>query len=93
VLQLEMVGIQDNFFDLGGHSLHMLQIQTRLQADLDRQISIAELFQFPTVSSLAKHFSLSKDELQPQLQSNLRGEKRRASTQARREFRLQTKRA
>jgi amino acid adenylation domain-containing protein len=90
-LQLEIVGTQDNFFDLGGHSLHMLQIQTRLQADLDRQISIAELFQFPTIRSLAKHFNQSKDELQPQLQNNLRGEKRRALTQARRAFRLQTK--
>ncbi|MCA1636567.1 MAG: amino acid adenylation domain-containing protein [Acidobacteria bacterium] len=92
-LRLDKVGIQDNFFDLGGHSLDLLQVQTRLQTQLNRQIPIAVLFQFPTVSSLARHLSQTEDELLPQLQNNKRGERRRASVQARREFRQQTRRS
>jgi amino acid adenylation domain-containing protein len=55
VLELERVGVDDNFFDLGGHSLLMIQLQTKLEAVLDAPLSIVELFHFPTVSALAAH--------------------------------------
>jgi amino acid adenylation domain-containing protein len=53
VLQTDQVGLEDNFFDLGGHSLLMAQVHTRLQAALEREISLVNLFRYPTVSSLA----------------------------------------
>jgi amino acid adenylation domain-containing protein len=53
VLQVEHVGAEDNFFDLGGDSLLMTQVRSRLQRDLARQVSIIELFRYPTVRSLA----------------------------------------
>ncbi|MDQ2902116.1 MAG: amino acid adenylation domain-containing protein [Chloroflexota bacterium] len=55
LLHIEKVGTYDNFFDLGGHSLLMLHIQRRLQALLKRDISVIELFQYPSVSALAEH--------------------------------------
>src|SRR5262249_1091744 len=39
VLQVEKVGQQDNFFDLGGHSLLLLQVHSRLQQALEREVS------------------------------------------------------
>ena len=51
---IERVGTADNFFDLGGHSLLMLQVHARLVASLGRDISIVRMFQYPTVGSLAK---------------------------------------
>jgi hypothetical protein len=52
------VGIHDNFFDLGGHSLLVIQIYSRLRElpELrDRELAIVELFEHPTISALAKH--------------------------------------
>ncbi|MFY9825408.1 MAG: amino acid adenylation domain-containing protein, partial [Thermoanaerobaculia bacterium] len=56
-LRVEAVGIDDNFFDLGGHSLRMAKVHARLKEALGREISLIELFQYPTVSSLARHLS------------------------------------
>jgi acyl carrier protein len=60
-LGLEKVGVHDNFFDLGGHSLLMAQIQTKLRDALKIDVSIVEMFQYPTVSSLAKHIGAPSD--------------------------------
>jgi amino acid adenylation domain-containing protein/FkbM family methyltransferase len=56
-LQVEKVGTHDNFFDLGGHSLLMVQVHSKLRATLGRDISMVEMFQHPTVSALAEHLS------------------------------------
>jgi amino acid adenylation domain-containing protein len=56
-LNVETVGIDDNFFDLGGHSLRMARVHARLKEALGRDVSLIELFQYPTVSSLARHLS------------------------------------
>jgi acyl carrier protein len=54
VLNVETVGIHDNFFDLGGHSLLAVKAHSRLQEVFKRDISMVELFKYPTVSALAK---------------------------------------
>ena len=66
VLSLPHVGANDNFFDLGGHSLLTVRVQNRLEEQLGRRIPITDLFRFSTVKSLAEYFSSgdsSKDEL------------------------------
>jgi acyl carrier protein len=57
VLQVDKVSIEDNFFDLGGHSLLMVQLHFKLQITLERELSIIELFHYPTISSLSQHYS------------------------------------
>jgi len=52
---LERVGIEENFFDLGGHSLLLVQMHGRLQETLKAEFSIVTLFEHPTVRSLARH--------------------------------------
>jgi acyl-coenzyme A synthetase/AMP-(fatty) acid ligase/acyl carrier protein len=54
VLDVEKVSLQDNFFDLGGHSLKMIRIHGRLQATLGRKISMVDLFMYPTAGVLAR---------------------------------------
>jgi hypothetical protein len=51
------VGREDNVFDLGGHSLLAIEAHRRLRAKLNREVSITDLFRFPTVSSLARHIA------------------------------------
>jgi amino acid adenylation domain-containing protein len=53
LLGIDDVGAEDNFFDLGGHSLLLIRLQARLQAELGREVPVVELFQFPTVRTLA----------------------------------------
>jgi hypothetical protein len=57
VLGLERVGIHDNFFDLGGHSLLLAKVHSQLQAALRRVVPMIELFRYPTISTLAKYLS------------------------------------
>jgi amino acid adenylation domain-containing protein len=56
-LGVPSVGLNDNFFDLGAHSLTVAEVQAKLQSALKREISIVDLFQFSTVSSLSRHLA------------------------------------
>jgi acyl carrier protein len=53
VLGLDRVGADDNFFDLGGSSLLLQAVHVRLEALVERKVPMVELFQFPTVRTLA----------------------------------------
>ncbi|MDM8557191.1 amino acid adenylation domain-containing protein [Candidatus Parabeggiatoa sp. HSG14] len=61
VLQLEKVGIYDNFFDLGGHSLLIMQVHSKLQILFKKSLSMVDLFQYPTIEALAKHLTQVED--------------------------------
>jgi non-ribosomal peptide synthetase component F len=61
VLRVERVGVRDNFFDLGGHSLLVVQLQSRLAEAFQMQVSLVELFQYPTVGALAKFLQRKPD--------------------------------
>ncbi|MEH2290147.1 amino acid adenylation domain-containing protein [Nostoc sp.] len=67
VLNLERVGIHDNFFDLGGHSLLMLQINHKLRAILQRDISVVTMFQNPTIYFLAQYLSQTTEDKEDKL--------------------------
>jgi SAM-dependent methyltransferase/acyl carrier protein len=59
VLGVDSVGIHDNFFDLGGHSLLMVRVHGRLAEIFKNDISIVDLLHYPTVALLASHHSHS----------------------------------
>src|SRR5262249_18286087 len=54
LLQVEQVGIHDNFFDLGGHSLLLIRLIEKLKGIVNTQVPLIDLFRFPTVNSLAR---------------------------------------
>lgn len=53
VLGLKQVGIHDNFFALGGHSLLVIQVISRLQQTFNVELSVLTLFEAPTVIDLS----------------------------------------
>jgi len=53
-LNVPRVGLEDNFFDLGGHSLLVVQVLSKLREATGRQIPITDVFRYPTVRSLAR---------------------------------------
>ncbi|MDZ8084262.1 MAG: amino acid adenylation domain-containing protein [Nostoc sp. DedQUE12b] len=57
VLNIEDVGIHDNFFQIGGHSLLLVQVHSKLQKTFQRDFILVEMFQHPTVGHLARYFS------------------------------------
>ncbi|PKM08450.1 MAG: hypothetical protein CVV14_04125 [Gammaproteobacteria bacterium HGW-Gammaproteobacteria-4] len=57
VLRTGPVGAHDHFQDLGGKSIHLVQVHSLLHQRLKIPLEIATLFQHPTVASLAAHLS------------------------------------
>jgi len=53
VLGAEQVGITDNFFEMGGHSLMAMQVVARIRRVFDVEIPIRSLFEDPTIKGLA----------------------------------------
>jgi amino acid adenylation domain-containing protein len=65
-LRLETVGRDDTFFDLGGHSLLMAQVRNTLSQELSIDVSIVDLFKYPTIGTLAEF--LAKPEVSNEVQ-------------------------
>jgi amino acid adenylation domain-containing protein len=55
VLGLREAGIHDNFFDMGGHSLAMVQVRSRLREVLNKEVPMVELFRNPTIALLSRY--------------------------------------
>ncbi|MBD2207317.1 amino acid adenylation domain-containing protein [Calothrix sp. FACHB-1219] len=59
-LNIEKIGIHDNFFELGGNSLLMVKVHSQLCAVLKIELSMVDMFRYPTISSLLKHLNIDK---------------------------------
>jgi acyl-coenzyme A synthetase/AMP-(fatty) acid ligase/aryl carrier-like protein len=90
VLQLEEIGVQESFFEVGGSSLLLARLQSRLRETLGREVPFVELFRHPTIESLAQSL-----EQAPEEKIEEKAEQARARTESRRESmrQLQQKRA
>lgn len=81
VLGVPAVGVEDNLFDLGGHSLIMLRIHSKLRRTLGRELPMTALFEYPTIGELARHL-LAPEASAPDAAAW--GEARHAALEARR---------
>ncbi|MGH9765044.1 MAG: beta-ketoacyl synthase N-terminal-like domain-containing protein, partial [Blastocatellia bacterium] len=54
LLGVDQVGLKSNFFDLGGHSLLAIKACGKLSDQLGTEVTVMEMFQYPTVASLAE---------------------------------------
>jgi amino acid adenylation domain-containing protein len=57
VLGLDKVGRHDNFFDLGGHSLRMMQVHGKLKAQFEHDLPMIKLFEHPTIAAMGQFLS------------------------------------
>ena len=85
VLGVSRVGARDNFFDLGGHSLLMVRVHERLADELDRELAIVDLFNHPTIRSLARFLSPSEDAPAPEDEGRKRAARRQELAAKRRQ--------
>ena len=61
VLAADEVGLDDNFFDIGGTSLLLIAVRTGLQEQLDRPIPVTWMFEYTTIRSLARKLGSPDD--------------------------------
>jgi amino acid adenylation domain-containing protein len=57
LLKVEKVGVNDNFFGLGGHSLLLVHAQSKVTEVLKVKVSMVDMFKYPTISALAEYLS------------------------------------
>ncbi|HEY0739473.1 MAG TPA: FkbM family methyltransferase, partial [Herpetosiphonaceae bacterium] len=92
-LGVEKVGVYDNFFDLGGHSLLMIQVHTQLRSELNRELAVIDMFKYPTISDLAKFLSQKQAEQPIFEQVSDRAEKRRETRSRQAQLRQERRRS
>ncbi|UOE51896.1 amino acid adenylation domain-containing protein [Mucilaginibacter sp. SMC90] len=54
LLGVEKIGTKDNFFELGGHSLLAMRVISQVRKELNKELTIRDLFVYPTIEGLAK---------------------------------------
>ncbi|MCW5315483.1 amino acid adenylation domain-containing protein [Nostoc sp. KVJ3] len=98
-LAVEKVGIYNNFFELGGHSLLLVKINQQLQEEFGLELSIVDMFNYPTIHRLNQYLSTKLSKEAPIEESNYRtqshGESkalRSQQLQSRQQYRSQRKR-
>ncbi|WP_164931455.1 non-ribosomal peptide synthetase [Longirhabdus pacifica] len=60
VLEVQKIGIQDHFLELGGHSLKATMIVSKLQKAFDMDVPVNEIFLRPTIKQLAQFMQHSQ---------------------------------
>ncbi len=61
-LEIENIGIHENFFDIGGHSLLLSQVFYELKQQVKTELMIVNLFQYPTIHQLAAYIHQDQEE-------------------------------
>ncbi|MGD2089474.1 MAG: amino acid adenylation domain-containing protein [Candidatus Aminicenantes bacterium] len=64
VLKVNKIGIHDNFFDLGGNSMHLIQVNSRLKETLKRDIPVVALLANPTISELTRYLREGEERIE-----------------------------
>jgi iturin family lipopeptide synthetase A len=54
VLDLDVIGVDDDFLSLGGHSLKATRVASRIARDLGLNVSVTDVFRHPTIAALAE---------------------------------------
>jgi len=61
VLGVERVGVEDNFFEIGGHSLLVVRLHARIRERFAREVTLVDLFRHTTVSTQAAFVTENPD--------------------------------
>ncbi len=79
LLKLPHVGRNENFFDIGGHSLLAIQAHRRLAAIAPRPLALTDVFRFPTIAALGAHLEADESDTSALREVNERALARRTA--------------
>ena len=57
LLAIDKVGVRDNFFEMGGSSLLMAQLQNQIRQQFDRELTTVEIFKYPTIRAMSEYLN------------------------------------
>ncbi|MEA5602480.1 type I polyketide synthase [Nostoc sp. UHCC 0252] len=86
LLGIKNIGLYDNFFELGGDSLLLIQVRDKILKILNKNLSVADLFEYSTISALAEYMSGNKIEKPIFQQADERASKKEAAMQEKRQL-------
>jgi acyl transferase domain-containing protein len=86
LLGIKNVGLYDNFFELGGDSLLIIQVRSKILKLLNKNLSIADLFEYSTISTLAEYISGKQIEQPIFQQADERASRKEAAMQEKRQL-------
>ncbi|MCC5666137.1 SDR family NAD(P)-dependent oxidoreductase [Nostoc sp. CHAB 5784] len=86
ILGIKNVGLHDNFFELGGDSLLIIQVRSKIKKILNKNLSIADLFEYSTVSTLAEYIGGKQIEETIFQQADDRASRKEAAMQEKRQL-------
>jgi natural product biosynthesis luciferase-like monooxygenase protein len=84
LLGRDKVGLDDNFFDIGGHSLLVVRMHRQLAQAITVPVALTDLFRFPTIRTLSAHLNGSGDSADAAADAADRAKQRRESLDRRR---------
>ncbi|MBN1050264.1 non-ribosomal peptide synthetase [Clostridium botulinum] len=58
ILDKNQIGVNDNFFDIGGNSILLIRMHSRLEKEFPNKVNVSDLFSYPTIEDIAKHIEL-----------------------------------
>ena len=90
-LGVEKIGVHDNFFDLGGHSLLLAQVTDKLSAAFNKKFPLVEMYRHSTVSALTQYLHATPAEPAPSPTVQGRVHKQREALQHQRQLMLRGK--
>ncbi|MHC5822409.1 MAG: KR domain-containing protein, partial [Nostoc sp.] len=93
VLGIKDVGLHDNFFELGGDSLLIIQVRSKLIKTVNKNLSIADLFEYSTISALAEYLGGQQIEEPTFQQADERASRKEAAMQENRQVMKQRRKA
>lgn len=62
ILNIDHIGVNDNFFDIGGHSLLLIQVYYKMKENFDTDLEVVDMFQYPTIRLLSEYLESGKKE-------------------------------
>ena len=88
VLRVQKIGIDDDFFALGGHSLKAIRVLSIIHRELNVEVPVSEVFSKPTIRQIAKYIEKSNKSLYSPIEAVEESEVYKASSAQRRMFLL-----
>ncbi len=73
LLGRDQISVLDNFFDIGGTSILSFQLQVKIQEEAGYEVSVTDLFEYPTIRDLAKYINREQEQLADEAEDLMAG--------------------
>ena len=62
ILNIDHIGVNDNFFDIGGHSLLLIQVYYKIKESFETDLAVVDMFKYSTIRALSEYLGSEEKE-------------------------------